>query len=244
MKKENTGYLLLIILAITSVIGVVLTDPIKQDEAYHSFSDQNSFFGIPNFWNVASNLPFLVAGVLGLLSIRNITPGKIQYQIFFVGVALVSVGSGYYHFNPDSYTLIWDRLPMTVAFMAVFSIVISESIKEKTGRTLLVPLLLLGLLSILYWAGFDDLRLYALVQFYPILAIPVILVFFRSRYTMEWGYWVLLLAYIAAKFFEEYDRAIHETLIFISGHSLKHLAAAIGLLILVYAYSKRSVRNR
>lgn len=242
MKRENIGYLLLVILAITSVIAITLMNPIKQDEAYHNFSDQNSFFGVPNFWNVVTNLPFLAAGVLGPFSIQNISSGKIQYQFFFTGVALVSVGSAYYHINPNNYTLIWDRLPMTVAFMALFSIVTSEFIKEKTGRVLLVPLLLLGLLSIFYWERTNDLRLYALVQFYPVLAIPVMLIFLKSKYNMVWGYWGLLLAYVAAKFFEEYDRAIHQALGFISGHSLKHLAAAFGLFILVYSYLKRSAR--
>ena len=71
------------------------------------------------------------------------------------------------------------------------------------------------------------------------LAIPVILLFFKSNYTLTSGYWLLLLAYILAKVLENYDTEINELLVVISGHSLKHLMAAVGISILLYTYLKR-----
>lgn len=242
MKKENIGYLILILLALAAIIGMCLQATIVQNEAYHNFSDQNTFLQIPNFWNVVSNLPFLIVGVLGLFKLGTFTEGKVQYAVFFLGIALVSIGSGYYHWRPNSDSLVWDRLPMTIAFMALFSIIISEFINHKTGTLILIPALLAGALSVLYWVIYKDLRPYALVQFYPLLAIPMILLFFKPSYNLVGGYWLLLLAYIIAKFLEEYDHPIHHALGFISGHSLKHVAAALGIFILLYTYLKRKKR--
>ena len=228
------------LLALGAVVALFLISPIEQNEEYHNFSDQNTFFQIPNFWNVVSNLPFLIVGLMGLFNLKAFAEGKAQYLIFFLGIALVSLGSGYYHWNPNSETLVWDRLPMTVAFMALFSIIISEFISPKTGARILIPSLLAGVLSVLYWVEYGDLRAYALVQFYPLLAIPVILLCFRSAYNLTSGYWLLLLAYIIAKFLEEYDHEVHNILSGVSGHTLKHIAAACGLFILTYTYLKRA----
>ena len=161
------------------------------------------------------------------------------YLIFFLGALLVSLGSGYYHFNPNNDTLVWDRLPMTVAFMALLSIIISEFVNNRTGRQILFPAIMLGLLSIVYWIIYNDLRFYALVQFYPMLAIPVGLIFFKSKDGITIGYWMLLLFYLIAKLCEYFDYQIFNSLNLISGHSLKHVFVSIGIFILLYSYTKR-----
>src|SRR5258708_1963065 len=102
-----------------------------QDSRYHNFADQRHLLGIPNFWNVISNAPFLVVGVLGLWALlfgrpTGILPElKAGYVAFFLGTALVAFGSSYYHLRPDNETLFWDRLPMTIAFMSFFAVVIA-----------------------------------------------------------------------------------------------------------------------
>ena len=242
MKKERLGYVLLIVTGVAAVVVLALMSPIAQSETYHNFSDNKTILGIPNFWNVLTNLPFLACGLVGLFSLRAFPQKKIQYVIFFLGIFLVGFGSAYFHWNPNNSTLVWDRLPMTVVFMSLLSIAISEFINERTGRLLLIPLLLLGCLSILYWAMKNDLRLYALVQFYPIIAMPVILLCLRSRYNSARSYWLLFLAYFIAKVFEVYDYQVHEALGFISGHSLKHVAAACGLLMFTFTHPFRSAR--
>jgi hypothetical protein len=165
--------------------------------------------------------------------------------LLFFGTFLVGFGSGYYHLDPNNQTLVWDRLPITVAFMALFSIIISEFISVRSGKTLLLPLILAGILSVAYWQfseirGEGDLRFYALVQFYPMLAIPIILICYRSRCTYVYAYWCLLLAYIIAKLFEHFDAEVYNVSGFISGHSLKHLAAALGMYVLLVSYQKRN----
>ena len=206
---------------------------------------------MPNFWNVVTNVPFAIVGLLGLYKLR--LPGKLgflhenstAYTLLFFGTFLVGFGSGYYHLSPDNQTLVWDRLPMTIAFMALFSIIISEFISLRSGKALLLPLILAGILSVLYWhfseiRGEGDLRFYALVQFYPMLAIAIMLVFFRSCCTHVYAYWWLLLAYVVAKLFEHFDAEVFDVLGFISGHSLKHLTAALGMYVLLVFYQKRN----
>lgn len=210
-----------------------------QSQTYHNFSDSAPCFNIPNFWNVISNLPFLIVGLWGLLKLDSIAKNKLQYFILFLGVTLISLGSGYYHLNPNDETLIWDRLPMTLAFMSLFSIIISEFISIKLGRFILFPTLMLGLFSVWYWGFSDDLKLYVLVQSLPILAMPFILIFYKPKYTLTIGYWFLLITYLLAKVVEYFDDEIFALTGVIGGHPIKHMLAAIGIALLLLTYLKR-----
>ena len=233
----------IVILAVTAaVFGVAfLVPPIPQDPAYHDFADSRALWGIPNFGDVVSNAPFLVAGALGLAFLFKRLPGaespggplRLPFIVYFVGVGMVALGSGYYHWNPTNETLFWDRLPMTIAFMALFSAIIADRIHQRTGLALLPLLLAVGIASVVYWsvtesAGAGDLRPYAVVQFFPMLAIPLICLFFPPR-TLDARYIAVMAGfYVAAKVFEHFDHAIFELLGHsISGHSLKHLSAAV-----------------
>ena len=127
----NQKLALLVSLAGLMIIGVFLLPPIPQDASYHQFADKNSYCGMSNFWNVLSNLPFLLIGLLGMWDIVRgrlaiLSEFRVGYLTFFIGVALVGPGSAYYHSTPDNASLLWDRLPMTIAFMALFVIVIAE----------------------------------------------------------------------------------------------------------------------
>lgn len=218
-----------------AIAALIWHGPIAQDSAYHCFSDQRTLLGIPHFWNVASNVPFAIVGILGLIILRSRrTPGllpelKPSYLTFFIGAAAIAFGSGYYHLHPTNDTLVWDRLPMTFSFMAFVAIVIGEHFSAVIARRLLVPLILLGIASIGWWVKSGDLRLYALVQFLPMLLIPLVLLLYPSRFNKPWLVWMLLAFYAAAKVTEHFDAQIHRQLGGMSGHALKHVLAAIGM---------------
>ncbi|VAW93208.1 Expressed protein precursor [hydrothermal vent metagenome] len=252
-RKEKLGIALIAVLALLVVAGILLQNPVAQDLNYHLFKDARTLFYIPNFWNVLSNILFLLVGLLGLyrtLIIKTLNIKKeikASYILLFAGITLVAFGSGYYHLWPDNQTLVWDRLPMTIAFMALFSIIISEYISVRIGKALLLPFIILGMASVLYWYfselnGMGDLRYYAIVQFFPMLAMPIIFIFFNSQYSNTRVYWLLLVVYIAAKVFEHFDEEIYNTLGIISGHSLKHIVVALGLYILLISYTKRTAK--
>ena len=249
MKKNKLTVMLIWSITLVALIGIFFIKPISQDLGYHNFIDNKEMLGIPHFWNVLSNVPFLIVGVLGLMQFKRlniIAEMGVAYWLLFFGIALVAFGSGYYHLNPDNHTLVWDRLPMTIAFMSLFAIIISEFINVRLGSILLFPLVLVGIASVFYWQwteanGVGDLRFYALVQFLPILLIPIMLLMYRSKYSHISGYWWLLLFYVAAKALEYYDSQVFELLgALISGHSIKHVAAALGTYMLFLSYKKRT----
>ena len=147
-------------------------------------------------------------------------------------MVLVSFGSAYYHYAPTNETLFWDRLPMSIAFMALLSAFVVERIQDKVGLVLLPFLVILGIFSVIYWhlteqAGQGDLRLYAVVQFFPMLVIPLICILFSSS-RLDARYLIAMAGlYVLAKIFEYFDHGIFEILgQTVSGHTLKHLAAA------------------
>lgn len=225
--------------------------PIPQDPAYHAFADKRTILGIANFWNVMSNLPFLVVGLWGMLHVFRhgqtaCAPGLgLAYIVFFAGIFLTAFGSGYYHLRPANDPLVWDRLPMTIGFAGLFSIIVGEFVSVRIGRAILIPLLLLGAFSVEYWAytearGAGDLRAYAVVQFLPMMLIPVILLTHQPLTGAVRYYWIMLMFYILAKVVEFFDAAIYAAGGLISGHSVKHLFAASAAATLLYALSQRS----
>src|SRR5947208_12145118 len=126
--------------------------PFWQDPTYHDFADRRTFFGIPNFFDVTSNLAFLLVGIAGLRTcLRNgFDRSRYAWIALFAGVTLVSVGSAYYHWDPSNQTLLWDRLPITIGFMGLFAALLGEYIGERLGMLLLVPALILCFASVVY----------------------------------------------------------------------------------------------
>ncbi len=220
---------------IASLAAVLLLPPIPQDQSYHQFADQRSWLGMPNVWNVSSNLPFIAVGAAGLWRFRD-DPATV---VLFLGIFLTGFGSSYYHWNPSDGTLFWDRLPITLGFMAILAATVEERVSARAGAILLWPLLATGLLSLLLWRWTDDLRLYAWVQFFPCLALPLLFLLCRPKYTGTY-YWIIAAAlYALAKLLEFYDDAIYSAGHILSGHTLKHLAAAAACFAILRHFQTR-----
>lgn len=247
-----------IALAAAAVLWGLGLPPMVQPQAYHHFADTRPLLGVPNAGDVLSNLAFLWVGMLGLAFLwrehargasghfelpREMRP----YWVFFAGVALTSFGSAWYHLAPDDARLVWDRLPMTIAFMSLVAAVAGERIDPRWASVLLWPLVLLGLASVVYWrwsalAGFENLRPYFAVQFGSIAVVLALAALYRSRYTHGALIFALAAAYGAAKVLEMYDRAFYELGLGVSGHTLKHLAAAAGVWLLLRSLELRRRR--
>jgi hypothetical protein len=220
--------------------------PIPQDQSFHALADRREFLGVPNFADVASNLPFLLVGVMGVLwCFGNAGAGaRSSWMVLFLGVALVFFGSGYYHLAPDDSSLVWDRLPMTVAFMGLFAALVAEHVPEKIELPLLAAALAIGIASVVLWRHTGDLRVYIWVQGMPLLVIAYVLAVYAGRYTHR-RYLVYGLGFYAlAKAAELSDHQIFEwTTGVVSGHTLKHLLAA-GAPLCVYLMLKRRHNNK
>ncbi len=219
--------------------------PIAQDPGYHALADQRLWLGIPHPGDVLTNLGFLVAGGYGLYVVLSRAPAEAAaWTVFFAGILATGLGSAWYHLAPNNAGLLWDRLPMTVAFMSLAAIVVGERIDARATRLLLWPLLLLGIASVLWWGwtetlGRGDLRPYAVVQFYPMLALPLILVLYPGRHTDGHFYWLLIASYGLAKLAEYLDAPLYDLFGVLSGHGLKHLLAASGPVFLAEMLRRR-----
>ncbi len=241
---------LLVGVTLTAIVGAFLLDPVPQPLSYHEFADRRTFAGIPNLLDVLSNLPFLLIGLTGLfqLAARKLQADeKLRPSIafFFLGVMLTAFGSAFYHLLPDNASLVWDRLPMTLAFMGLVALVIGEYIDVNAGRLLLWPLLAAGICAVFWWQyteqiGRGDLRFYGLVQFLPMLLLPLVLLLYPPRWSRGTDYWLVGGWYLAAKLFEFFDRPVFNISGGVSGHTLKHLAAAMAAWQLLRMLRKRA----
>jgi hypothetical protein len=221
-------------LAAISLLGLLFVPPIPQPQDYHRFADPQSLLGIPNFWNVVSNLPFVLVGAIGVIRVRQLSA-----RIFFLGVFLTGFSSSYYHWNPNDTGLFWDRLPMAVAFMAILSNVVEERIDTRAGRALLWPLIALGIASLIWWRQADDLRLYGWVQFFPCLVLPLMFGLFPPKYSGTWYWFAAAGWYLLAKVLEYADATIYSAGHMVAGHPLKHLAAAGACYAILRAFQTR-----
>ena len=227
-------------LAALAAVAALLLPPIPQDPAYHRLADSRAWLGFPNASNVLSNAGFVVVGALGLAfaagggGVRAFRePGeRWPYRVFFGGLLLTGFGSAYYHWEPGNARLAWDRLPLAITLMGLLAATITERIAVKAGLWLLGPLVAIAAGSVIYWHwteqhGAGDLRLYALVQFYPIVAVPLMLWWLPPRYTRGGELLAAAATYAAAKVPELLDGWILSATRVVSGHTLKHLLAAL-----------------
>ncbi len=243
--SHNQRIALLILLTVAVIAAVyLLLPPIPQDPAYHGFADTRQVFGIPRIGDVVSNLPFTLVGLAGLgalfLGRFGVPPAdaraRLPYAVFFLGVTLVGPASAYYHWNPSNETLFWDRVFLTVAFMGLVAAVIADRVHRGGAAGWVLALLVgAGFASVLSWSvgearGAGDLRAYILVQFYPLVAVPLVLWWFPDgiRVKSRFIAWAVAF-YVVAKIAELFDAELFALLGgAVSGHTIKHLVAALG----------------
>jgi hypothetical protein len=234
LNRSARVWVFVLVLAGLFVI-LLLAAPIAQPPEYHGFADSRAVLGIANFWNVASNAAFMVVGIAGLARLRR---GRWQeatgWLILFTGTAFVAAGSALYHLAPSDQTLVWDRVPIGVAFMGLLSALVADYISPRAGRVLILPAIAVALGAIAWWRVTGDLSAWVWVQAAPLLAVVLVLALFPA--SRRDGAWLLgaLGCYVAAKLFEVADQAFYELAAgVVSGHSMKHLLAAAGVACLV-----------
>lgn len=250
MKKELVAVLAL---TLAFALAAVLLPASPQPLAYHDFADHRHALGVDNFFDVVSNLAFLLSGIAGLVVVLG---GHTRFEfaserwpwiVFFVGMVLTAAGSAYYHLSPDNETLFWDRLPMTIAFAALISTQIVDRLDVRAGLLLLAPMLLVGAASVVWWIaterrGAGNVLPYALLQGYAVLVLLLMAWLHPSRYTRGNDLFFVFGWYVFAKLLETFDREILAFHDIVSGHTLKHLAAAAAAFVACRMLVGRSLR--
>ena len=247
-----TAYLLALTAA--GLAASVLLPARSQPPEYHDFVDHRELAGVENFLDVTTNAGFLLVALIGFAVVFR--PGasfefpaeRWPYAVFFAGMLLTALGSAYYHLAPDNERLFWDRVPMTIAFMSLIAAQIAERVGVRAGLVLLGPMLVVGVGTVVYWlaterVGAGNVVPYAVLQAYAVIALLLITWMYTSRYTRGKDlYWVFA-GYVIAKLFETFDREVYGLVGVISGHSLKHLAAAVAGVFVCRMLLRRSLRE-
>jgi hypothetical protein len=245
---------LIVALTLAAVAAAFLLPATPQPPDYHHFADQRGALGIDNFLDVVSNAAFLLAGIAGLVVVLS---GRARFEfsqerwpwvVFFVGILLTAAGSSYYHLEPNNETLFWDRLPMTIAFMGLVSSQIVDRINVRTGLLLLGPMLLVGMASVVYWivterAGAGNVMPYALLQGYAVLVLLLMAIVHPSRYTRASDLYFIFGWYVLAKLLELFDALVLAHSHVVSGHTLKHVAAAAAGFVAAYMLTHRTLKS-
>ncbi|GAB5355543.1 hypothetical protein AAMO2058_000214300 [Amorphochlora amoebiformis] len=233
--EMKSGMMLFVLVAFVLYLALAVP-PLPQDKLYHNFADKRCLCcRVPNTMDVASNIPFIILGMVclwlqisGFFMVEASMLVHISWGFVFVAIILVGFGSGYYHWKPSNATLVWDRLPITLAFTSLTGIIMEEY--TGIGVVLLPFLVILGGWSVYYWAKTDDLRPYVFVQGFPLMVLPCFLILFPAKYNGSLYYIYALAWYAFARVSEVNDRRIFiATGKIISGHSLKHVFSAVAL---------------
>ncbi|XBI33084.1 hypothetical protein VPH35_056447 [Triticum aestivum] len=199
---------------------------------------------IPNMLNVLLNIPFLFVGIAKLIlcQYKNYFTLCLQGELWswtlsFAGFTAVGIGSSYYHLYPNDATLVWDRLPMTIAFTSIVAIFIIERVDGRAGTKSLAPLVIVGALSILYWSENHGSNPVCSMHCKPVMAIVI-----PPMYTHS-SYWLWTAGfYLLAKVEEAADKPIYRwTHDIVSGHTLKHLCAAMVPVFFTLMLAKRTI---
>ncbi len=229
-----------IALALFGLVFFLSIAPIYDRPDANVYADQRMFFGIPNFFLALPGLIFIILGSLGFWKLwpQRKTFLRAVWMIFFIASIGIGLGSGYYHLDPSDQRLFWDRLSISTAFMALLAGVISERISLNTAKKVAPFLILFGMGSIFYWGWSGDIRFYSLIQYFSIIALPLLCFCFPMK-DDKYIYGVVIF-YVLAKLIEMVDGQIFSlTHQMISGLTLKQLCGAVGVYF-VYRKSAKS----
>ncbi|RZI92262.1 MAG: hypothetical protein EOP78_14070 [Variovorax sp.] len=234
-------------------LGVALfCPPITGVQAGASlFADDRAWHHLPNAMDVLSNLPFLAVGAWGLRwlhwldrSQQRVASGAGEPPVntldcawlFFAGLIACAAGSVFYHLQPDVPRLAADRAGMAIAFAGLIGCAVCERVSQRAGWTAAWATLAGGLLAVAVWHETGNVAPWAVVQFGG-MGLVLALALARPMHDavgLKLG-WVIFF-YALAKLFELGDHAIYEaTQHLVSGHSLKHLTAALAGLPVLHA---------
>lgn len=245
--------MLLLWLALMATAGLALHGPIVQWASYHHFADTRAWGAVPNAWNVLSNLPFAIVALWAWPRLRE---AGAAWRSFCAAVAATTLGSSIYHWQANDLSLLIDRLPIAWACTALLCAFLAERVHPRWQSPAVVGVAwMAGTAAVAWWGmgnamGAGDLRPYVLVQFMPMLLIPAALLLRLRPLTTAavpaWVWWTALALYACAKGLEAADATVlASTLHTVSGHSLKHLLAALaaGLLLQSRASSPTQARH-
>ncbi len=200
----------------------------------HPFVDARRWWGVPNSLDVVSDLPLMLAGTVGFWFLRGQRlgwPTVNALRVFFTGLILSGLGSAVYHWAPDAGALMIDRLGMAVAFAGVLALSVAERGGQREARDFLPVVFVLAVVSALLPRVQGNVRPWAVVQFGGVGLIAWSATRPPSPGSVGVHLAGVIARYAATKLLELGVEAVFRaTGEWVSGHSLKHVAAACAAL--------------
>jgi hypothetical protein len=214
--------------------------PLTRGPAFHVYADQRAWLGIPHAGDVLSNLAFVVVALWALRRARS------PYaRLCCAGVALIGVGSGIYHAVPGDTTLALDWTPIALGLAFITAAVIEDRFDARAGRTALGAGGVIAVGSVAAWlvtggTHGGTMLPYVCVQALGV-ALPPLVALARPGRIAARPLLVAVLLFALARLCAAYDRALLDA-IGVSGHSLKHAAAALAAGAALYAITSPASR--
>ena len=223
-----------LLLGMAALLALALFGPVLPASAHqHTLADQRALWGIPCALDVLSNLPFAIAGLWGLVTLRRVAPGMLDApsralaSLFFAGLVCTAAGSALYHWQPQDAGLLWDRLGMVLPFAGLLGLAGASRVSARAGAAAAGTVLLAGPLAVLWWSHSGNLLPWAVVQLGGMLVVLALACLPRRDGALALHLGAVMALYALAKLFEAADHAVFEaTGQAVSGHSLKHVLAA------------------
>ncbi|MFC5497069.1 hypothetical protein ACFPOE_05950 [Caenimonas terrae] len=224
-------------LFLVAVFGPALSQP----GDYHRFADQRALWQLPHAMDVLSNLPFVLTALLGgaalwqaRMALSNVQ--RAMAALFFGGLLLAAAGSGWYHIAPDDAGLAVDRSAMAVAFAGLLGLAAAGRVSERAGAWLGLSVLLLGPLAAHLASASGNVLPWAVLQFGGMAAVLALALRPARAGTLPLPLAAVIACYAAAKLLEINDQGIYAlTGHWVSGHTLKHVVAALAAFPVVAA---------
>ena len=220
------------------VLVLLATGHINQLAHYHDFADQTRWLLLPNGKDVWSNVGLILIGLWACYGLKRVHipfTGRISACVLASAIVLTSLGSSYYHLQPNDFSLIWDRLPISLICAGLLGMVFQYTHQRSDG-VVLSSAVVFAVLGVWYWHVSGDLRLYLGMQVFTILALPLWLWQARAPRAITMALLWAIGFYIVSKVTEALDMQIFTaTAHLISGHTLKHLFATMAMACVVVA---------
>jgi hypothetical protein len=228
---------------VAAVAAMAWHGPIPQLAGYHAFADTRHWMGVANAGDVLSNLAF-VAVAAWAWATEDRAAGEDGAQrraraAFIASLFLTALGSIWYHLAPDNQRLFFDRVPIALACASLLCLMHARA-SGRASPGALPAMLLAAIASVVWWSrteamGAGDLRPYLLLQFAPLVLVPLWQWQYGRPREERVHFGIAIALYVAAKALELADHAVLDALAVVSGHALKHVAAAVAAVFIVKA---------
>ena len=201
---------------------------------YHHFADQRTLLGLPHALDVLSNLPFAVMGAWGLWWLRRVPLDRLGTAqrglavLFFVGLMATAFCSSGYHLDPHDAGLCIDRVGMSLAFAGLLGLAAADRIGTRAGVALAALVAVAApATALVAWLG-GNMTPWAVLQGGGLVLLAALAL--RRPQPRALGFSIIgvIAFYAVAKALELADAPVFAlTQQLISGHSAKHLVAAL-----------------